>query len=107
MIARVRDRAQFNDFQSAPRVRYGSLTVRVAPSLREGQPAVAYSIGRSVGTAVVRNRLRRQLRAWLRDSEGLLNPAHAYLVTVHRVSTQREMADAFRACLRKIDRGRS
>lgn len=45
---------------------------------------VAYSIGRTVGTAVVRNKVRRRLRAAVREldiSSGGL-PTGAYLVTV-------------------------
>jgi ribonuclease P protein component len=47
------------------------------------QPAVAFALPRTVGTAVVRNRLRRQLRAAARDLEQqeLLPPA-TYLVIV-------------------------
>jgi ribonuclease P protein component len=42
---------------------------------------VAYAIGRPVGTAVRRNRLRRRLRAILADFERLGRlPASAYLV---------------------------
>src|SRR5690606_36245156 len=45
---------------------------------------VAYAIGRKVGTAVVRNRVRRRLRAAVRDLDvttgGL--PGGAYLVSV-------------------------
>jgi ribonuclease P protein component len=42
---------------------------------------VAYTIGRRVGSAVVRNRLRRRLRALIRDSAPRLRPG-AYLIGV-------------------------
>lgn len=43
---------------------------------------VAYAIGRPVGTAVVRNRLRRRLRAAVRELDASAGglPAGAYLV---------------------------
>jgi ribonuclease P protein component len=44
------------------------------------EPRVAYAIGKRVGQAVVRNRLRRQLRAAVGDATGL-RPG-AYLVAV-------------------------
>jgi ribonuclease P protein component len=43
-------------------------------------PAVAYAIGRPVGNAVVRNRLRRRLRAIVRAHSDLLEPGCAYLL---------------------------
>jgi ribonuclease P protein component len=49
-----------------------------------GQPRFAYGVGRKVGPAVVRNRVRRRLRCAAReiarDQGGL--PSGAYLVTV-------------------------
>ena len=44
---------------------------------------VAYAIGRPVGTAVVRNRLRRRLRAVVRELDAATGglPPGAYLVT--------------------------
>ena len=44
-------------------------------------PRVAYAIGRTVGGAVVRNRVRRRLRAATRSSAALLLPGNAYLVS--------------------------
>ena len=44
-----------------------------------GPPRVAYAIGRPVGGAVVRNRLRRQLRALLAERAASLPPG-AYLI---------------------------
>jgi ribonuclease P protein component len=42
---------------------------------------VAYSVGRKVGGAVVRNRVRRRLRAAVRELDALLVPGAAYLVS--------------------------
>ena len=44
-------------------------------------PRVAFAIGRKAGGAVVRNRIRRRLRAIVREVEPLLHPG-AYLVGV-------------------------
>lgn len=49
------------------------------PGASGDPPRVAYAIGRTVGGAVVRNRLRRQLRAVLCEFGPLLHPG-AYLV---------------------------
>ncbi len=43
-------------------------------------PAVAFAIGRPVGTAVVRNRLRRRLRELVRAHSDQLEPGCSYLI---------------------------
>ena len=42
-------------------------------------PRVAYAVGRGVGGAVVRNRVRRRLRAATRAHAAEFVPGHAYL----------------------------
>jgi ribonuclease P protein component len=77
LIWRIRDRATFASLRGRPRVRRGpiSVTFLAAP----GPPRVAYAIGRSVGPAVVRNRVRRRLRSIV---SRLSLPSGAYLVGV-------------------------
>jgi ribonuclease P protein component len=90
LIGRISDRATFDALRrGGRRVRRDAVTVVFLPE-RElagagvaGGVRVAYSIGRQVGTAVVRNRIRRRLRAAMRevDRERGLDPG-AYLVLV-------------------------
>jgi ribonuclease P protein component len=60
-----------------------------------GHARIAYGVGRKVGPAVVRNRVRRRLRAAARDiareRDGL--PSGAYLVTVRPDATRLDYAD--------------
>jgi len=51
-----------------------------APSVDPGVPRVAYAIGRTVGSAVTRNRLRRRLRSAVREVGAGLDSATAYLI---------------------------
>jgi ribonuclease P protein component len=77
---RVRDRASFAALRrEGARRRVGPLSVtRLAPEQGgASSPAVAFAIGRSTGTAVDRNRLRRRLRAVLAELDV---PAGTYLV---------------------------
>jgi ribonuclease P protein component len=45
-------------------------------------PRVAFAVGRTVGNAVVRNRVRRRMRAAVREHGALLEPGWGYLVRV-------------------------
>ena len=56
--------------------------VRRVPTA-DGPPRVAYALGRSVGSAVVRNRIRRRLRAIVEARRDALAPG-AYLIAARR-----------------------
>ncbi len=76
----VRDRTTFQALRrSGRRVRRGPVTVTWVPGDPDLPPRVAFAIGRKAGGAVVRNRIRRRLRAITRELESQLQPG-AYLV---------------------------
>ena len=56
-------------------------------------PRVAYAIGRGVGTAVVRNRVRRRLRAATRAHASDFVAGHAYLVSTGAAAASRSFAE--------------
>lgn len=60
-------------------MRAGALNVTWLPGPAGEPPALAFAIGRAVGPAVVRNRLRRRLRAIFTELAGELLPG-TYLV---------------------------
>jgi ribonuclease P protein component len=83
----------------------GPITLRFTPdpSGRE-LPGVAYAVGRSVGGAVVRNRLRRRLRAVVAAHEDLLRPG-SYLFGAEQAAVTldaRAMDDAVSTALRRV-----
>jgi len=81
---RVRTRRQFDQFRN-PTTRAHSGPLKVAfVSGSEPEVAVAFSIGRRVANAVVRNRLRRQLRAIF---DNLAPQYGKYLVRVYFENT--------------------
>ena len=68
-------------------------------------PRVAYAIGLRCGPAVVRNRLRRRLRAAVREHRALLVPGSDYLVAASPQAaraTYRELSDALCALLATV-----
>lgn len=82
---RVRDRGSFVALRSeGRRHRAPALTVTSLPA-EGGRPAVAFAIGRSVGNAPARNRLRRRIRAILADLD--LAPG-TYLVSAGPAATR-------------------
>jgi ribonuclease P protein component len=80
LIWRLRDRATFVALRrSGRRVRRGSITVLWLPANPTEPTRVAYAVGRGVGSAVVRNRVKRRLRSIVHESRALLLPG-AYLI---------------------------
>ncbi len=80
LIHRVRSRAMFAEFARVRPRRDGVLWVRRITLPESSPPQVAFAIGRTVGNAVTRNRLRRRLRAMLSDHVDRLQPGAAYLI---------------------------
>jgi ribonuclease P protein component len=83
-IWRIRDRTTFGLLRARGRtVRRGVVSVRFLADGRSDPPRVAYAVGKTVGPAVDRNRVRRRLRAVVADlhrgPDGPL-PSGAYLV---------------------------
>lgn len=83
LIWRVRDRATFAVLARAQRHARGPVTVRFVPGESENPPRVAYAVS-GAGNAVVRNRLRRRLRAAVASAEAELAAGGAYLVSARR-----------------------
>jgi ribonuclease P protein component len=81
---RITDRRSFQLLrQHGRRARRGPLTVTwLGPTAgADSPPRVGFAIGRSVGGAVLRNRIRRRLRAALRELQaGDRLPAGTYLL---------------------------
>ena len=79
-VWRIRDRAAFADLRArGRRGRSGPVTVTWLADDRSAPPRVAYAIGRQVGNAVARNRLRRRLRHVVTALAPTLAPG-AYLI---------------------------
>jgi ribonuclease P protein component len=80
VVWRIQDRATFEALRrNGRRSRRGHVTVTFVVNGDESVPRVAYAVGKRVGGAVVRNRLRRRLRAVVAETSGSLPPG-AYLV---------------------------
>jgi len=72
---------------------------------RSDPPRVAYAVGRGVGGAVVRNRVRRRLRAATRAHTGELVSGTAYLVSARAAastSSYSELSSSLHDALRAL-----
>jgi ribonuclease P protein component len=81
LIWRIDRRDTFLALRSGRRGRSGPLAVSWVPGDLAEPPRVAFAIGRKVGGAVIRNRVRRQLRMLLREVVPVLEPG-AWLIAV-------------------------
>jgi len=76
-IWRVRDRRTFAALRGSGRyLRRGPITVTFLSGDPGTPPRLAYAVGRRVGTAVARNRLRRRLRAAVATAGALRSGAY-------------------------------
>jgi ribonuclease P protein component len=106
LIWRVRGQASFRALARGRRYAAGDLEVRtVALGSSHEPPRVAYAVGRTVGNAVTRNRVRRKLRTATRENIDLLRGGSGYLVRAHSgavVTPTSELASALRAILSRF-----
>ena len=80
-VWRVRDASTFQELRRrGRRARGGGLAVTWLPGTGGNPVRVAYAIGRTVGTAVTRNRLRRRLRSIVAELAPELRPG-TYLIS--------------------------
>lgn len=106
LIWRVRGQSSFQALARGRRRHSGHLEVRVAEvGAAPEPPRVAFSVGRVVGDAVARNRVRRRLRAALQEHAAQLEPGSAYLVRARpgaERSSYAELASTLRAILGEL-----
>jgi ribonuclease P protein component len=107
LIGRIEDRATFAGFSRGRRAACGPVRVRFVAAPDRSTARVAYAINRKVGTAVVRNRVRRRLRAALaeldRTQPGRL-PGGAYLISAEASVAELPFAEVERLVGCVVDR---
>jgi len=88
---RIRDRATFESLSSGRRLRRGPLSLAVLRAVDPVDPVpprLAFAVGRRVGPAVTRNRVRRRLRAAVERHRSRLEPGCAYLLGASPAAAQ-------------------
>lgn len=111
LIWRVRGRTAFRDFnpprgtpphRRPTRAHVGPISVSYLDTNAAEPPRVAYAIGRKVGNAVARNRIRRQLRTIVKEPAAQLRPGQ-YLIGVAPLSTQLRFGDLRQTVMQALD----
>ena len=110
LIWRVRDRATFDALGRVPVLRRNGLWLRsVRTGPQDSPPRVAYAVGRRIGNAVQRNRLRRRLREAVLVARCELEPGRAYLLGARPETVAmpyRELVDTLEHLLRSARESR-
>lgn len=108
MIWRIRERSAFGRLAAnGRRARAGALwcTALIDPPGTSSPPRVAFSVGRAVGSAVVRNRVRRRLRAAVQSVSGAGRmPAGDYLIGARPEAATQSFAELHADLTRVIER---
>ena len=106
LIWPIRERSTFRALAQGRRRRRGVLMVTCAVvGSRSDPPRVAYAVGRGVGGAVVRNRVRRRLRTATRLHAAELVSGTAYLVSARAAastSSYAELSSSLHEALRAL-----
>lgn len=104
LIGRVQSKTTFAQLRSSG-TRASSGTVRITYVDGLDRPCVAFAIGRKIGGAVVRNRLRRRLRAICGELSGeLASGAYLFSVSLEAVNVPYgELKADVKAALEKIN----
>jgi ribonuclease P protein component len=103
LIGRVQRRETFEALRRARRCRDGPITVSWVSGDSTEAPQVAYTIGRKVGSAVVRNLVRRRIRMVIREAAPSLRPG-AYLIGVAPTAALLPYADLRVHVLKALER---
>jgi ribonuclease P protein component len=104
LIDRVRERDAFVRLRrDGVRVRTDPLWCSFVLDSDLAPPQVAFAIGRAVGSAVSRNRLRRRLRAVLANSDV---PPGLYLIGARVPACERTFAEIERSTMQLLDKVR-
>lgn len=80
LIWRIRDRKTFRGLVACGRRYRGPVSLAFLPGDEVVPPRVAYAVSRRVGSAVVRNRVRRWFRAAVEGNRSSLQPGGIYLL---------------------------
>ncbi len=106
LIWRVERRELFIALRTARRGRSGPLTVAHLPGDPSDPPRVAFAVGRRAGGAVVRNRVRRRLRAHLSSSSFALPPG-TYLISAGPAASSSSFEELGRDLALAVQRSQS
>ena len=112
MVERLKRRAAFKRAARGVRVGRDTFTLQAIAREDELQPRVGFTVTKRVGNAVVRNRIKRRLRALCADQGGEFAPGTDYVIVARRAALAApftalaaDLAGALAAARKKLQRG--
>jgi len=107
-MERLRQRADFLAVANGARANTGAFTLQSRPRDDQGPARVGFTVTKKNGTAPQRNRIRRRLRALVRQSDVIsMRPQHDYVLVGRRDALSRDfgaMLEDLRSALARLDR---
>lgn len=112
MVERLKRRALFRQAARGVRVGREAFTLQAVAREDEAGPRVGFTVTKKVGNAVVRNRIRRRLKALCEDEAGAFVCGNDYVIVARRAALtapfaglRSELTGALHAARKKLERG--
>ena len=112
MVERLKRRAAFRQAARGIRVGRDTFTLQAVTRDDELAPRVGFTVTKRVGNAVVRNRIRRRLRALCDAESGAFAPGTDYVIVARRAALAApftglaaDLSGALAAARKKLQRG--
>ena len=101
---RLRKRADFLAAQRGVRAHARTFVLQSRSRGDDAGPRLGFTVTKKVGTAVERNRIRRRLRAVVRQEADLVRPGFDYVVVARRDAINAPFAELAREFARTLSR---
>jgi ribonuclease P protein component len=104
-MQRLRRRAEFLKAATGAKASAAPFVLQAIRRGEDGAPRIGFTVSRKVGTAVERNRVRRRLRAIVKQAVTLMRPGYDYVLVGRRAALQEpfdHMMASFDSAVRRV-----
>jgi ribonuclease P protein component len=104
-MQRLRRRAEFLKAATGAKASATPFVLQAVRRGEDGLPRIGFTVSKKVGTAVERNRVRRRLRAIVKQAATLMRPGYDYVLVGRRAALQEpfeRMVATFDSAVRRV-----